>query len=125
MLPKRITQAEWDQALDDALDRIYASQKEKYGSQKRRKARIKFVAVEEEQACVRWIYNQVPLMEELLGEPCEVDHIIPLAKGGEHGPNNLQIIPKRINRNKRDAKDFDYSSYRASCSGSRTENSQG
>ena len=115
---KRVTQTDWDKALDDALELIYANRKPKYGSaHKARAKRIKFISEGEEKACIRWIYNQVPLMEDLLGEPCEVDHVIPLAKGGKHEPNNLRIIPKRINRDKRDANNFDCSIYAGTCRG--------
>lgn len=39
------------------------------------------------------------------GEQWDVDHIIPLAKGGLHTPDNLQILPKSINQKKGDGFD--------------------
>lgn len=57
------------------------------------------------------LYGQTPILTEdeklqlltiYLNRPdgWEVDHIIPLAKGGLHHPNNLQYLPKSINRKK-------------------------
>jgi 5-methylcytosine-specific restriction endonuclease McrA len=40
------------------------------------------------------------LLSSILGIPHEVDHIIPLAKGGLHHPSNLQVIPASVNRRK-------------------------
>lgn len=40
------------------------------------------------------------LLRETFGDEWEVDHIIPLSKGGRHHPKNLQIIPKSENRKK-------------------------
>lgn len=39
-------------------------------------------------------------------KPYHVDHIIPLAKGGKHHPDNLQILPSEINIAKSDKLDF-------------------
>ena len=60
--------------------------------------------------------NQVPKLTDLeqkkidlyytvcneMGKDFEVDHIKPLSKGGQHHPDNLQILPKQFNREKRD-----------------------
>lgn len=40
-----------------------------------------------------------------------VDHIVPISKGGEHAPNNLQYLPSRINLKKHNNEDFDCSAY--------------
>ena len=57
------------------------------------------------------IYDDVPVIELLLGEPCHVDHKHPLSRGGTHEPDNLQIIPARLNLAKGAKLDFDCSSY--------------
>jgi 5-methylcytosine-specific restriction endonuclease McrA len=41
----------------------------------------------------------------------EVDHIIPLSKGGSHHPTNLQYLPSVINRQKKNNTDFDCSQF--------------
>jgi 5-methylcytosine-specific restriction endonuclease McrA len=43
-------------------------------------------------------YAQARCLTRELGIPHEVDHILPLAKGGRHEPTNLQVIPQRVNR---------------------------
>ena len=60
--------------------------------------------------------NQTPILTEIekkkihfyyqtrkyLGKNWHVDHIKPLSKGGLHHPDNLQILAKKLNREKRD-----------------------
>ena len=54
------------------------------------------------------IYSQVPVIEDLLGEKCEVDHIFPISKGDKHAADNLQIVPRRINQLKSDKVNMSY-----------------
>ena len=44
-------------------------------------------------------------------EGYHVDHILPLNKGGQHHPDNLQYLPAIINVTKRDNENFDCSRY--------------
>ena len=39
----------------------------------------------------------------------EVDHIVPLSKGGPHTPDNVQYLPADVNRRKNNKIDFDCS----------------
>ena len=39
-------------------------------------------------------------ISKCIGIPFHVDHIIPLSKGGQHKPFNLQILPAKINQRK-------------------------
>ena len=41
----------------------------------------------------------------------DVDHIVPLSKGGLHHPNNLQYLPSRINSSKSDQITDKYNKY--------------
>lgn len=49
----------------------------------------RFVMEEAAAACKR--------REEMHGDPFHVDHIVPLAKGGEHRYDNIQVIPASLN----------------------------
>ena len=46
------------------------------------------------------IYKKCYLLTESTGIPHEVDHIIPLSRGGLHQPSNLQILTQEENRKK-------------------------
>ncbi len=54
----------------------------------------------EEQARIVGFYSQARHMTEITGEPYHVDHIKPLAKGGLHHPDNLQVLRGRDNLRK-------------------------
>lgn len=49
---------------------------------------------------VATLYDSAKRVSAKTGIPHEVDHIIPLAKGGLHHPCNLQILPRSVNRKK-------------------------
>ena len=53
---------------------------------------------------IKLIYRNCP-------EGYHVDHIIPLAHGGVHAPENLQYLPASVNIRKKDRLDFDYSEH--------------
>jgi len=46
------------------------------------------------------IYCEAKRLTEETGIPHEVDHIIPISKGGKHHEDNLQIITMSENRKK-------------------------
>lgn len=54
----------------------------------------------EEQKRMEDIYWLAKDLSVVTGEPYEVDHIHPIAKGGLHHPDNLQILPMDLNRSK-------------------------
>lgn len=45
-------------------------------------------------------YEMANRVTKCTGIPHEVDHIIPLARGGHHHESNLQILPENLNRSK-------------------------
>lgn len=54
----------------------------------------------EERAKIVGFYAEARAMTELSGEPYHVDHIKPLAKGGLHHPDNLQVLRGVLNLRK-------------------------
>jgi 5-methylcytosine-specific restriction endonuclease McrA len=46
------------------------------------------------------IYEDCSMISKETGVPHEVDHIIPICKGGLHHPDNLQILTMKENRSK-------------------------
>ena len=54
----------------------------------------------EDRQAISAIYKLCRLVSASTGIAHEVDHIIPLSKGGRHEPNNLQIITAALNRKK-------------------------
>ena len=65
-----------------------------------RKARVNLTEYEEGE--IKQIYAHAVRVSNKLQIPFEVDHIVPLTKGGLHHPSNLQIAPASWNRSKRD-----------------------
>lgn len=54
----------------------------------------------EEKARIKEIYEDCQRISKETGIPHDVDHIKPLAKGGLHHPDNLQILSASENRSK-------------------------
>lgn len=46
------------------------------------------------------LYYEAIRLEHDTGVPHEVDHIVPLSRGGEHLPDNLQVVTASYNRSK-------------------------
>ena len=55
---------------------------------------------ETDKSIVTLIYEAKQRVSKCLGINFHVDHIIPLSKGGEHAPHNLQIVPAKWNISK-------------------------
>ena len=54
----------------------------------------------QEQSTIISLYHFAKFWSEITGIPYEIDHIKPIAKGGLHHPDNLQILSKDDNRQK-------------------------
>lgn len=67
-----------------------------------KKANASVELTEEEKIKIEAIYSKC----NSLGKDYQVDHIIPISKGGLHHPDNLQIIPTRENRKKYNNVDY-------------------
>jgi 5-methylcytosine-specific restriction endonuclease McrA len=55
---------------------------------------------EAEKDVILELYAEAKRLTEETGIPYEVDHIIPICKGGLHHPDNLQVITQKENRKK-------------------------
>jgi hypothetical protein len=55
---------------------------------------------ENQKKTIECFYSQAVRLTERFGFQFEVDHILPIAKGGSHTPSNLQVLPIKINRAK-------------------------
>ena len=47
------------------------------------------------------LFQTAQAISDATGVPHEVDHIVPIHKGGEHTLSNLRIIPRWMNRSGR------------------------
>jgi hypothetical protein len=68
-----------------------------------RRARVRDLTPEltkEEQERIDYLYWLAKDLRATTGETYHVDHIQPLAKGGLHHPDNLQVLPADINLKK-------------------------
>ena len=54
----------------------------------------------QEQSTIISLYHFARIWGEVSGVPYEVDHIKPIAKGGAHHPDNLQLLTRNENRQK-------------------------
>ena len=57
-------------------------------------------------------YQEAKRLTEVTGIPHEVDHIIPLSRGGLHHQDNLQILTRRENRMKHDKTQEEFEEYK-------------
>jgi hypothetical protein len=68
--------------------------------------------VAKRRAATRTVPSNDPIIKQIyLHTPdgYEVDHIVPLSKGGTHEPSNMQYLPSRVNRRKHAKVDYDCS----------------
>lgn len=52
----------------------------------------------EDRAAIRSIYLEARQRSSETGIPHDVDHVVPLSRGGMHHPSNLRILPASMNR---------------------------
>lgn len=87
--------------LNKAYKDTEAGRAKRQAAHAARKARMKFGAeCAADKKLVELIYLMCP-------DGYQVDHIIPLSKGGLHHPDNLQYLPAIVNNAKRARLDFD------------------
>ena len=70
------------------------------GKRRAVKAKSLDVLTQEQLGEIKQIYTHAARVSKKLQIPFEVDHIVPLSKGGLHHPLNLQVVPARWNRRK-------------------------
>lgn len=67
---------------------------------RRRQARLRGCSLVGSRRLVQTIYEASLRVTSCVGVRFEVDHIVPLSKGGDHSPGNLQILPRWLNGRK-------------------------
>ena len=78
----------------------YENNKEKFReANAARRAKIYNTPLEERSLC-KSFYDEADRLTKETGVPHEVDHIIPLSRGGSHSPDNIQVITAEENRKK-------------------------
>lgn len=84
-----------------------ATKKKSPGSKRRRMLRLKNAIHKEHDTNIERVLDSMRIrLQCCLGIPFELDHIIPVSKGGPHHHLNLQVIPARLNSLKHN--DMDY-----------------
>ena len=69
----------------------------------KRRSKIKKASVgltEQQEGEIKQIYLHAVRVTNKLQIPFEVDHIVPISKGGKHEPLNLQVVPRTWKRRK-------------------------
>jgi 5-methylcytosine-specific restriction endonuclease McrA len=88
----------------DSNKRSYAANKESYRARDARRSeevRKQYSALDaDEKWMLKEAYSLARLREKVCGGKWEVDHIVPLSKGGGHNPYNVQVVPQFFNRSK-------------------------
>lgn len=75
-------------------------------AKRRAKLRGNEVHGREESSAIIDLYVRARCLSERTGVPHEVDHIVPIARGGGHVLSNLQIITKGDHTKKSDAESY-------------------
>jgi 5-methylcytosine-specific restriction endonuclease McrA len=78
----------------------YQNNKEKYREANAKRRALIYGTSAEDRAKCQSFYEEAQRLTAETGVPHEVDHIIPLSRGGTHSPDNLQVITAEQNRKK-------------------------
>jgi len=70
---------------------------EVWDKENRRRAKKQASEAVDSQA-MQILFQTAQAISDATGVPHEVDHIVPICKGGEHTLSNLRIIPRWMNR---------------------------
>jgi 5-methylcytosine-specific restriction endonuclease McrA len=91
----REIKSKWRIANPDQTNKLAAKRRS------RRRNALLMLHRDQEQI-INTIYDCSRRVSKCLNIPHEVDHIIPISRGGYHIHTNMQIIPMRLNRSKSD-----------------------
>jgi hypothetical protein len=97
----KINNPEKRKEVQRKYDLSIPEKKSKYAATRRCKKKDQSPSLTENQKkIIDCFYKQAARLTKKFGFQFEVDHIIPVSRGGTHEPKNLQILPGKINRAK-------------------------
>ena len=90
--------------LREVFAKHYIDNKSRYSIRSRSKYALLKMQYEALSVDEKWLLQEAYLLAKLREKVCggkwEVDHIVPLSKGGLHSPHNVQVVPAYWNRSK-------------------------
>ena len=104
--PVRAAAKKWRAANKDtvrAWGRAWTQlNKEKYAARAEHRRKLKYQMSEFDRFVMQEAAKLCPLRQAVTGVAWQIDHVVPLAKGGTHVAENLQVVPAQWNAAKRD-----------------------
>jgi len=98
----RAIKSKWRIANPDQTNKLAAKRRS-------RKRNALLMLHRDQEQIINAIYDCSRRVSECIKIPHEVDHIVPISRGGYHIHTNMQVIPMRLNRSKSDKLPHEFS----------------